>query len=72
MIRLINKHLVTFNIKDIGDEFKVFITVYYRYGCFKIKKIDFDLELSEELTMKSVYIITESLIKELNNITKIK
>jgi len=72
MIRIINKHLVIFNIKDFGDEFKVFVTIYYMYGCFKLKTIKFDLELSEELTMKSVYLITKDLIRELNKITKIK
>lgn len=72
MIRLINKNLALFNIKDVGDEFKAYVTIYYLYGCFKLKKIQFELELSNELTMKSVYLITKELITELNNITKIK
>lgn len=72
MLKIINKHLVIFNIKDVGDEFHSTVTIYYMYGCFKLKKIQFELELSNDLTMKSVYLITKELIAELNTITKIK
>lgn len=53
-----------------GETFKVKIKLWYRYNLFKFTKIEFEEELSEELTYKNLLQAIREQITKLDKICK--
>ena len=51
--------------------FKAIITLYYRYGFFKVEKYQHTVTLNENSTLRDVWEATKEIIKQLDNTIKL-
>ena len=71
MFKFLAGHLVHHKLYEVEDEFKVKMTVWYRYNIFKFKKIKFEVDLSDNFTLTQAYESAGKIIIQLNKITKL-
>ena len=71
MFKFLAGHLVHHKLYEVEDEFKVKMTVWYRYNIFQFKKIEFEVDLSENFTLTQAYESAGKIITQLNKITKL-
>lgn len=70
MFRIYKKNLIYIS-RNIGEDFKVKIKVFYRYGLFKVNTIYLEEELSSEMTLKMLIETVEDTIDEYDKILKL-
>lgn len=70
MFRIYKKNLIYIS-RNIGEDFKVKIKVFYRYGLFKVNTIYLEEELSSEMTLKMLVETVEDTIDEYDKIIKL-
>lgn len=70
MFRIYKKNLIYIS-RNIGEDFKVKIKVFYRYGLFKMNTIYLEEELSSGMTLKMLVETVEDTIDEYDKILKL-
>lgn len=70
MIKIYKGNLIRIS-RNMGEDFSVKVTLYYRVGLFNIKKIDIEEILDEKLTLRDVIEAVKDAIDNYDKIIKL-